>query len=162
MAEGLRVDTASKIVAAAPDVIYRAFVDREALLAWLPPDGMTAEILEFEPVPGGAFRMALHYSEPGHGKTTEDTDVVDAEFAELVPGKRVVQLVKFRSTDPAFAGTMRMVWDLEPAPGGTRVIFLAEDVPEGISKQGHDAGLKSSLEHLAAYVMGAEGDVTRT
>lgn len=150
---GPRVDTASKIIAASPETIYRAFIDRDALLAWLPPAGMTGEILALEPHPGGAFRMALHYDEGGRGKTTDDTDVVDAEFAELVPGKRVVQLVKFRSTDPAFAGTMRMVWDLEPAPGGTRVIILAEDVPEGISKQDHDTGLRSSLENLAAYVM---------
>ena len=152
MSEHLRVDTASLIIAASPEAIYQAFVDRDALLAWLPPEGMTAEILEFEPRPGGAFRMALHYPEAGRGKTTEDTDVVDAEFAELVPGKRVVQLVKFKSDDPAYRGTMRMVWDLEPAPDGTRVIFLAEDVPEGISKEDHDAGLKSSLENLAAYV----------
>ena len=148
----LRVDTASLIVAAPPEAIYEAFVDRDALLAWLPPDGMTGEIIEFEPRPGGAFRMALHYNEPGRGKTTEDTDVVDSEFAELVPGKRVVQLVKFKSDDPAYRGTMRMVWDLEPAPDGTRVIFLAEDVPKGISKEDHDAGLRSSLENLAAYV----------
>lgn len=152
MAEHLRVDTASLIIAAPPETIYQAFVDRDALLAWLPPEGMTGEILEFEPRAGGAFRMALHYSEAGHGKSTEDTDVVNSEFAELVPGHRVVQLVKFKSDDPAFAGTMRMVWDLEPAPGGTRVIFLAEDVPEGISKEDHDVGLKSSLENLAAYV----------
>ena len=157
MPEHLRVDTASLIVAAPPETIYQAFVDRDALLAWLPPEGMTGEILDFEPRPGGAFRMALHYSEPGRGKSTEDTDVVHSEFAELVPGKRVVQLVRFKSDDPAFAGTMRMVWDLEPAPGGTRVIFLAEDVPEGISKQDHDAGLKSSLENLAAYVAGTRG-----
>ncbi len=152
MAEDLRVDTASKIIAAPPEVIYQAFVDRDALLAWLPPEGMTGEILEFEPRPGGAFRMALHYPEAGRGKTTEDTDVVDAEFAELVPGKRVVQLVRFKSDDPAYRGTMRMVWDLEPVPEGTRVIILAEDVPEGINKEDHDVGLKSSLENLAAYV----------
>ncbi|RYE49716.1 MAG: ATPase [Hyphomicrobiales bacterium] len=154
MAEHLRIDTASRIIAAPPETIYQAFVDRDALLAWLPPDGMTGEILEFEPRPGGTFRMALHYSEPGSGKTTEDTDVVDSEFAELVPAHRVVQLVRFKSDDPAFAGTMRMVWDLEPANGGTRVIFLAEDVPPGINKEDHDTGLRSSLESLARYVEG--------
>lgn len=150
----LRVDTASRIIDASPEAIYAAFVDRDAILAWLPPEGMTGELLAFEPRPGGAFRMALHYPQAGQGKTTDDTDVVEAEFAELVPGKRVVQLVKFKSDDPAFAGTMRMVWELEPAPGGTRVIFLAEDVPEGISKQDHDEGLNSSLDNLTAYVTG--------
>jgi len=154
MADHLRIDTASLIIAAPADTIYRAFVDRAALLTWLPPAGMTGELLEFDPRPGGAFRMALHYNAPGHGKTAEDTDVVDAEFAELVPGHRLVQLVRFKSDDSAFAGTMRMVWDLEPAPGGTRVIFLAEDVPPGISKEDHDTGLRSSLDNLAKYVMG--------
>lgn len=157
MAEHLRADTASRIIDAPPEAIYRAFVERDALLAWLPPDGMSGEMLEFEPRPGGAFRMLLHYNVAGHGKTTEDTDVVDAEFAELVPGHRVVQLVRFKSDDPAFAGVMRMVWDLEPAAGGTRVIFLAEDVPPGISKEDHDTGLRSSLENLARYVTGAPG-----
>lgn len=155
MAEPLRIDTASLIIDAPPAAIYRAFIDPNALLAWLPPDGMTGEMLEFEPHPGGAFRMALHYSVPGHGKTTEDTDLVEAEFAELVPNQRVVQLVRFRSDDPAFAGIMRMVWDLEPADGRTRVIFLAEDVPPGVSKEDHDKGLRSSLQNLARYVVGS-------
>ncbi|HEV2516842.1 MAG TPA: SRPBCC family protein [Devosia sp.] len=154
MAEPLRIDTASLIIDAPPAAIYRAFIDPNALLTWLPPDGMTGEMLEFEPRPGGAFRMALHYSVPGHGKTTEDTDIVESEFAELVPNQRVVQLVRFRSDDPAFAGIMRMVWDLEPADGGTRVIFLAEDVPPGVSKEDHDKGLRSSLQNLARYVVG--------
>ena len=35
---------------------------------------------------------------------------------------------------------------------GTRVIILAEDVPEGIRKEDHDAGLRSSLENLARYL----------
>lgn len=152
MTEHRRIDTASRIVSASAEAIYAALVDRDALLAWLPPEGMTGEILEFDPRPGGAFRLALHYSAPSHGKTTDDTDLVESEFVELVPGHRVVQLVRFRSDDPAFAGTMRMVWDLEPAAGGTRVIILAEDVPPGISKEDHDTGLRSSLENLARYV----------
>lgn len=147
-----RADTASRIIDASPEAIYAAIVDREALLAWLPPDGMSGEILEFDPRPGGPFRMALRYNEGGGGKTTDNADVVDSEFAELVPGQRVVWLVRFKSDDPAFRGTMRMVWDLEPAEGGTRVIILAEDVPEGIKKEDHDAGLRSSLENLARYL----------
>lgn len=154
MTEHRRIDTASRIVSASAEAIYAALVDRDALLAWLPPEGMTGEILEFDPRPGGAFRLALHYSAPGHGKTTDDTDLVESEFVELIPGHRVVQLVRFRSDDPAFAGTMRMVWDLEPAAGGTRVIILAEDVPPGISKEDHDTGLRSSLANLARYVEG--------
>ncbi len=147
-----RSDTASKIIAAPARTIYEALVDGEALVAWLPPDTMTGELLEYDPRPGGRFRMVLRYAEGNHGKTTDDTDEIDAEFAELVENHRIVWLVKFRSDDPAFAGTMRMVWDLEPATGGTRVIILAEDVPEGIRKEDHDTGLRASLDNLADYV----------
>lgn len=149
-----RADTASKIIDASPETIYAALVDREALATWLPPEGMTGEILEYEPRPGGPFRMELRYKAGGQGKTTDNTDVMDSEFAELVPGQRLVWLVRFKSDDPALRGTMRMVWDLEPAEGGTRVIILAEDVPEGIRREDHDQGLRSSLENLAAYVAG--------
>ena len=147
-----RADTASRIIAASPETIYAALVDGEALVAWLPPDTMTGELLDYDPRPGGAFRMVLRYPEAGQGKTTGDTDQIEAEFGELVPNRRIVWLVRFRSDDPALAGIMRMVWDLEPATGGTRVIILAEDVPEGIRKEDHDAGLRSSLENLARFV----------
>lgn len=149
-----RADTASRIIAAPPDRIYRALVDREAVAAWLPPGGMVGEMTAYDPRPGGDFRMTLRYRQAGRGKTTDDTDVVNATFAELVPNERLVWLVKFVSDDPAFAGTMRMVWQLQPLGGGTRVIILAEDVPEGIRKEDHDAGLRASLDNLDRYVTG--------
>jgi hypothetical protein len=47
---------------------------------------------------------------------------------------------------------MTMTWSLGAVPGGTEVTILCENVPEGISKQDHDAALKSTLENLAAFV----------
>lgn len=149
-----RADTASRIIAAPPDAIYRALVERDAVAAWLPPGDMTGEMIAYEPRPGGEFRMTLRYKQAGRGKTTDDTDVINASFAELVPDERLAWLVRFVSDDPAFAGTMRMVWQLQPADGGTRVIILAEDVPEGIRKEDHQAGLRASLANLDRYVTG--------
>ena len=86
------------------------------------------------------------------GKTSDDTDIVEGRFAELVPNERVVQLVTFESDDPRIAGEMRMAWSLASAAGGTVVSIIAEDVPTGISKEDHDVGLRSTLENLARYV----------
>jgi uncharacterized protein YndB with AHSA1/START domain len=115
---------------------------------------MTGHIYEFDARPGGIYRMALTYrgDHPNAGKTSEDTDVVEGRFAELVPNERVVQLVTFQSDDPAFAGEMRMTWSLSPAVGGTEVWIIAENVPPGISKESHDVGLRSTLENLARFV----------
>ena len=151
-----RTDSATRFIAASADVIYRAFVDPKTWPQWLPPDGMTGQIYEFDARPGGTYKMALTYrgDHPSAGKTSDDTDVVEGRFAELIPNHRVVQIVTFQSDDPAFAGEMRMTWSLSPAAGGTDVSIIAENVPIGISKADHDVGLRSTLENLARFVEG--------
>lgn len=150
-----RTDTASRVIAASPQAIYRAFVDPEALVAWLPPEGMTGRIHVFDPREGGMFRMTLTYVVPHDttsGKTAEHEDTFESRFLELVPGERVVQLVRFDTDDPAFAGAMTMTWSLHPVAGGTEVAILCQDVPEAIRPEDHDAGMRSTLENLAAFL----------
>ncbi|MGA5298281.1 SRPBCC family protein [Nucisporomicrobium flavum] len=149
-----RTDTASRLIAAAPDRVYAALVDPAALTAWLPPDSMTGWFERFDARPGGSYRLVLTYADAtaAPGKTTAGTDVVEARFVDLVPGVRVVQAVTFVSDDPAQAGTMTMTWEVMPAEGGTLVEFRADDVPAGISAEDHAAGLTSSLANLADHV----------
>ncbi|GAA4238575.1 SRPBCC family protein [Actinomadura meridiana] len=142
------------MIAASSERVWDALVDREALVRWLPPGGMTARFERFDPRPGGSYRLVLTYADPSGapGKATADSDVVDVRFVDIVPGVRVVQAVDFVSDDPAFAGTMTMTWALTPVDAGTRVDIVAEDVPDGISAEDHATGLASSLANLAAYV----------
>ena len=149
-----RTDTASRVIAAPPDRVFAALVDREALLAWLPPSGMTARFDHFDLRTGGSYRLVLTYADPtqGTGKASADSDIVEARIVEVVPEVRVVQAVDFVSDDPAFAGTMRMTWAVAPEGDATRVDFIAEDVPDGISAADHAEGLSSSLANLAAHV----------
>jgi uncharacterized protein YndB with AHSA1/START domain len=152
---GRRTDSATRVIAAPPEAIYRAFLDPEAWVKWLPPEGMTGRIYQFEPRPGGSYRMALTYRkvDPAtRGKTSEGTDMVLGRFLELVPDKQVVHLVTFDSGDPIFAGEMKMRWHLSPLPGGTKVTITCENVPPGIRQEDHDAGLQSTLKNLAKFV----------
>ena len=151
-----RTDTASRVIADSPERVYAALVDRDALTAWLPPEGMTARFERFDPRPGGSYRLVLTHVDASRapGKATADTDVVEARFVDIVPGVRVVQEVDFVSDDPAFAGPMTMTWEVTAVEGGTRVDIVAEDVPDGISAEDHAVGLASSLANLAAYVEG--------
>jgi uncharacterized protein YndB with AHSA1/START domain len=130
-------------------------MDIEALLAWLPPKGMSGRALLFEPWQGGRYRIELTLEGEGHeaaGKTTERTDIAGGRFLALEPGRRIVQSCEFDSTDPAFAGTMVMTWSLEPVAEETRVTVSAADVPSGISAADHERGLASSLENLGRFV----------
>ena len=149
-----RTDTASRVIATAPEAVYAALVDPDALTAWLPPDGMSGRFERFDARPGGSYRLVLTYADAStaRGKSTANSDIVEARFVELVPGVRLVQAVDFVSDDPANAGTMTMTWDLTPIDTGTRVDIHADGVPAGISAEDHAAGLASSLAHLASFL----------
>jgi len=142
------------VIAASPEEVYAAFVDADALTAWLPPAGMSGRFERFDPRPGGSYRMVLTYVDAptSGGKATSDSDIVDVRFVDVVPGVRVVQAVDFVSDDPAYAGTMTMTWEVTGVEGGTRVDITADDVPDAVSPEDHAAGLNSSLANLATYL----------
>ncbi len=149
-----RTDTASRVIAAPATSVFGALVDPEALLAWLPPTGMTGRFERFDARPGGSYRLVLTFDDPAavSGKATADTDVVEARFVDITAGERVVQAVDFVSDDPDYAGTMIMTWEVDEVTDGTRVRITAENVPDGISAEDHAAGLSSSLANLAVYL----------
>src|SRR5207247_2082794 len=122
----------SRVIAAPRGRVYAAFVDPDALVAWLPPNGMTGRFERFDARPGGSYRMVLTYADASsaRGKATADSDIVEARFVDLVPDVRVVQAVDFVSDKPGYAGTMIMTWEVATVESGTRVEIRADNVPD--------------------------------
>jgi uncharacterized protein YndB with AHSA1/START domain len=150
----VRVDRASHLVMAPRERIFRAFVEPDAVVRWLPPSGAQAVLEEFDPRPGGRFRMTLMFGEGGvtKRKTSEISDTVDGRFVDVVPPEMIEQEFAFVSADPRFAGTMTMIWTLTKVREGTLVGVTASNVPEGITPEEHRVGMLSSLSNLAAFV----------
>ena len=151
-----RVDRASRRIAAPAQTVYDAVVDRRALESWLPPEGMTGRIEQWDPGPGGGFRMVLTYLDPtdAPGKSSAGTDRVSVGFGTLDPPTCVTHLATFDSDDPAYSGTMTMTWNFAADGRGTEVTVTATGVPTGIDQAAHQAGMASSLENLANYLEG--------
>jgi uncharacterized protein YndB with AHSA1/START domain len=141
----------SRIIQAPRQAIYRACLDPDALAAWRVPDGMTARVHAFDGREGGRYRMSLTYADPADapGKTTEDTDTFEGTFIELVPDEKVVELIRFESPDPGFAGEMRMTTSLADADQATEVTVLCEDIPPGIRPEDNELGCRLALANLA-------------
>ncbi len=153
MTDEKRTDVASRVIRASPQVIYRALVEPEALVAWRPPKGMTGTIDAFDAREGGVFRMTLHYpaEQAGRGKTSARSDAFEGVFLALVPDECVVERITFDSDDPAFAGAMTVTTMLASVAGGTEVVIRCENVPSGISAGDHEIGMASTLANLAAF-----------
>ena len=115
---------------------------------------MTAQIFAFDPRVGGSYRMAFRYDDGGaaRAKSTNDADIFRGRFVELLPDKKIVEAVDFESDDPAFRGTMTITTTLAPVLDGTKVSFVAENVPDGISEADHRAGMESTLKNLANFI----------
>jgi uncharacterized protein YndB with AHSA1/START domain len=152
-----RIDSASRFIPASPSDVYASFAESGAMVRWLPPKNMTGTMLRFDFKEGGSYRMRLTYkqAEDGRGKTSDDSDEVEVQFVKLVNARRIEQAITFKSDDPDFAGVMRMLWIFEPAPKGTMVTVSAEDVPRGIRKDDHEAGMNSTLDNLVAFHAGS-------
>ncbi|MGN8553109.1 UNVERIFIED_CONTAM: SRPBCC domain-containing protein [Microbacterium sp. SLM126] len=150
----MRVDAASRFIAADPADVFRAFVDRALMLAWLPPEGMAGRFDEFDAEVG--YRMVLRYLQPpeGGGKASADEDVAVVRRVRVEPSELIVEEIDFPSDDPAFSGTMTMTWIFTEGDGGTYVDIEATGVPAGITPDDHAAGMASSLANLARLVEG--------
>ena len=142
-------------VNALPDVVYEALLDQGAIPRWRVPDGMSAEVHEFDPREGGRFRISLTYDAPGEtGKTAGRTDTYHGRFVKLVPGKLVVEQLEFESADPQLAGSMTMTTTLTPAADGTDVLLTHEGIPDAVPRAENEEGTRMALANLAAFVEG--------
>src|SRR5947209_19076610 len=110
-----RKTVVSTLINAPPEAVYRAFIEQDAIAAWLPPGTMGGIVHAFEAREGGAFSMSLVYpdDEAPHGKTSARTDTFRGRFVKLIPHEQVAWATEFESADPSPAGEMIV----RPTPG---------------------------------------------
>jgi uncharacterized protein YndB with AHSA1/START domain len=145
----------SRIVKASPERVYEAFIDRDDLLAWLPPGEMTGQLHEFDARVGRGYQMSLFYPPDEtafRGKFADREDRVNVRFVELSPPRRIVEAITFDTSDPTFMGEMTMTVTLDEVPGGTNVIMLFENLPPGLRPEDNEVGAEMSLDQLARHL----------
>jgi uncharacterized protein YndB with AHSA1/START domain len=140
-------------IKASRQAIYRVLLDPEAVARWRVPDGMRSEVHEFEPREGGRFRVSLTYDAPDSaGKSAAHTDTYHGNFAELIPGVRMVEVLEFETPDPAMRGAMTLTTTLADADGGTDVTIVHEGIPDVIPAADNELGTRMALTNLARLV----------
>ena len=83
------------------------------------------------------------------GKSAEREDRSTVHVEELVAARRVVQKVRFRTTNSAFSGEMTLVASFDETEGGAEVAVECLEIPPGVRPEDNETGTRHSREQLA-------------
>jgi uncharacterized protein YndB with AHSA1/START domain len=133
-----------RVLRAPPERVYRAFLDADALVKWLPPHGFSGRVHRFDPKVGGGYRMS--FTNFGTGSSHSFT----VTFVELVPNERIRQTDTFDAPGPP--GEMQVSVTLKQSVVGTELQIVQEGIPSAIPVDFRYMGWQESLDLLAKLV----------
>jgi uncharacterized protein YndB with AHSA1/START domain len=133
-----------RVLRAAPDKVYRAFVEADALAKWLPPNGFAATVHQLEARVGGTHKMSFRNFTTGKGHS------FGGRYLELKPSERIRYTDTF--DDANLPGEMVVTVSLKKVSCGTELNVVQEGVPEAIPVEACYLGWQESLVQLAQLV----------
>ncbi len=133
-----------RVFSAPPERVYRAFLDPEAMVKWLPPNGFTAKVHQMDAKVGGTYKMS--FTNFGTGRV----HTFGGKYLELKPGELLRYVDKF--DDPNLPGEMTVTVTLKKVSCGTDIQIVQEGIPAAIPAEGCYLGWQDSLNQLAAIV----------
>src|SRR5512138_3095955 len=110
-----------RVLKAPPERVYKAFLDPEAKVKWLPPHGFTGKVHSIDAKVGGSFKMSFTNFSTGKSHSFGGT------FLEMNPGHRLRYSDKF--DDPSLRGEMVVTVDLREVFCGVEVNITQEGIP---------------------------------
>jgi len=126
-----------------PERLYNAFINPEAMVKWLPPNGFTGKVDKMDARVGGSYHMSFT------NFTTGSSHSFGGEYLELVPGRRIVHTDRF---DKGLVGTMTVTIESKKVMVGAELNVTQEGVPDAIPAEAYYLGLGESLDLLKMLV----------
>ena len=133
-----------RVLRAKPERIYRAFLDPDAMVKWLPPNGFTGKVHHLDARVHGTYKMSFTNFSSGKSHS------FGGEYLELIPNERIRHTDRF--DDPNLPGELQVTITLKQVSVGTDVTIVQEGVPEVIPAEACYLGWEESLILLAKLV----------
>lgn len=133
-----------RVLRAPAERVYRAFLDPEAMVKWIPPHGFTGKIHHMDLRVGGGYRMS--FTNFGTGKSHS----FGGTYLELTPHERIRYSDSFE--DPNLPGEMQVTITLKTVLCGTELEIVQEGVPAAIPVEFCYLGWQESLNLLCLLV----------
>ena len=133
-----------RVLRAKPERVYRAFLDPDAMVKWLPPHGFTAKVYHMDAKVNGTYKMSFTNFSTGKSHSFGGT------YLELKPHERIRYTDKF--DDPNLPGEMITTVSLKEVFCGTELNITQEGIPAIIPAEACYLGWQESLTLLAQLV----------
>ncbi|HEX7115243.1 MAG TPA: SRPBCC family protein [Steroidobacter sp.] len=133
-----------RVLKSTPDRLYRAFIDPDAMVKWMPPRGYTGKVHHIEPKVGGTYKMSFT------NFTTGSSHSFSGKYLEVVPNERLRYIDQF--DDPNLRDEMMITVAIKPVSVGVELTLTQENLPAVIPLEACYLGWQESLEALAHLV----------
>ena len=133
-----------RVLIAKPEKVYRAFLDRDAIAKWLPPNGYTCSVHHMDAKVGGTYKMSFT------NFTTQKSMSFGGEYRELVENELLHYTDNF--DDPNLSGEIQVTVTLKGVSLGTEMKIVQEGLPTIIPLEACYVGWQQSLNNLAKLV----------
>ncbi len=133
-----------RVLRAAPERVYRAFIDPDAMNKWLPPNGFTGKVHHMEAKVGGSYKMSFTNFSTGKSHSFGGT------YVEIIPNELLKYTDKF--DDPNLPGEMITTITLKQVFCGTELTAVQEGIPAMIPAEACYMGWQESLILLGKLV----------
>jgi uncharacterized protein YndB with AHSA1/START domain len=124
--------------------VYRAFLDADAMVKWLPPHGFTGNVQQMDARVGGSYKMSFT------NFSTRSSHSFGGKFLELVPNQRIRHTDTF--DDPNLPGQMVTTIEIREVSVGVELSVTQEGIPAMIPPEACYLGWQESLTLLAQLV----------
>lgn len=133
-----------RVLRAKPERVYRAFLDPDAMVKWLPPHGFTGKVHQLDAKVGGSYKVSFTNFSTGASHSFGGT------YVELTPPERIRYTDRF--DDPNLPGEMLTTVSLKAVSCGTELNVTQEGIPPMIPTEACYVGWQESLALLAQLV----------
>ena len=133
-----------RVLRGAPERVYKAFLDPDAMAKWLPPHGFTGKVHEMDARVGGGYRMSFTNFNTGKSQS------FGGKYVELSPHERIRYTDKF--DDPNLPGEMQVTISFRKVMCGTELEIVQEGIPAAIPVEFCYLGWQECLAQLAHVV----------
>jgi uncharacterized protein YndB with AHSA1/START domain len=133
-----------RVLRAPPERVYKAFIDINAMIKWLPPYGYIAKVQHADVRVGGGCHMSFTNFSNGQ------EHAFSCVYHELTPAEKIRYSDKF--DDPNLPGEMQVTVILKKVLCGTELSIVQAGIPEAIPEEMCYLGWQESLKQLATLV----------